>query len=104
MSYMARRDQRHFRFSMMPSHCCHLFCTITLCQLENHGINDDLMDRTKELVNKHYDQNMENNFYSSEIAKTIGPDKVTSNVDWECSFMYHHQPKSNIHDIPELLR
>ncbi|KAF7096812.1 hypothetical protein CFC21_098713 [Triticum aestivum] len=72
--------------------------------LENHGINDDLMDRTKKLVNKHYEQNMEKNFYSSEIAKTIGPDKVTSNVDWECSFMYHHQPKSNIHDIPELLR
>ncbi|XP_047074123.1 1-aminocyclopropane-1-carboxylate oxidase 1-like [Lolium rigidum] len=72
--------------------------------VENHGINDDIMDKIKELVNKHYEENMENNFYSSEIAKTLGPDKVTSNVDWECSFMYHHQPKSNIHDIPELLR
>ncbi|XP_044961654.1 1-aminocyclopropane-1-carboxylate oxidase 1 [Hordeum vulgare subsp. vulgare] len=72
--------------------------------LENHGINDDLMDKTKELVNKYYEQDMEKNFYSSEIAKTLGPAKFTSNVDWECSFMYHHQPKSNIHDIPELLR
>ncbi|XP_047074142.1 1-aminocyclopropane-1-carboxylate oxidase 1-like [Lolium rigidum] len=72
--------------------------------VENHGINDDIMDKIKELVNKHYEENMEKNFYSSEIAKTLGPDKVASNVDWECSFMYHHQPKSNIHDIPELLR
>ena len=77
---------------------------ITLRQLENHGINDDLMDKIKKLVNKHYEENMEKDFYSSEIAKTLGPDKVASNVDWECSFMYQHQPKSNIHDIPELLR
>ncbi|KAM0925548.1 hypothetical protein ACQ4PT_004116 [Festuca glaucescens] len=71
--------------------------------VENHGINDDIMDKIKELVSKHYEENMEKNFYSSEIAKNLGPDKVASNVDWECSFMYHHQPKSNIHDIPELL-
>ncbi|XP_051199781.1 1-aminocyclopropane-1-carboxylate oxidase 1 [Lolium perenne] len=72
--------------------------------VENHGINDDIMDKFKELVNKHYEENMEKNFYSSKIAKTLSPDKVASNVDWECSFMYHHQPKSNVHDIPELLR
>ncbi|AQK69699.1 1-aminocyclopropane-1-carboxylate oxidase 1 [Zea mays] len=47
---------------------------------------------------------MEKNFYSSENAKILGCEKVPSNVDWECSFMYRHQPESNSHDIPELLR
>jgi hypothetical protein len=42
---------------------------------------------------------MEKNFYSSENAKILGCEKVPSNVDWECSFMYRHQPESNIHDI-----
>ncbi|KAL6839542.1 hypothetical protein ACP4OV_030812 [Aristida adscensionis] len=72
--------------------------------LENHGINEDLMDKMKELVNKHYEQNMERDFYSSEMAKALDYEKVAANADWECSFMYRHQPKSNSHDIPELLR
>lgn len=71
--------------------------------LENHGINDELMDKIKSLVNKHYEQDIEKNFYSSEMAKTLGSDKGASNVDWECSCMYHHQPESNIHDMPQLL-
>lgn len=62
------------------------------------------MHKIKGLVNKYYGQNMKKNFYNSEMAKTLGPDKVASNVDWECSFMYRHQPESNIHDIPEPLR
>ncbi|CAN6207416.1 unnamed protein product [Urochloa humidicola] len=72
--------------------------------LENHGVNEDLMNKMKGLVNKHYEQDMEKSFYSSEMAKILGYEKVSSNVDWECSFMYRHQPKSNSHDIPELLR
>ncbi|KAL6603902.1 hypothetical protein ACP70R_044263 [Stipagrostis hirtigluma subsp. patula] len=72
--------------------------------LENHGINEDLMQKMKGLVNYHYEKNMEKDFYNSEMAKTLGYEKVTANADWECSFMYHHQPKSNSHDIPELLR
>ncbi|XP_052158974.1 1-aminocyclopropane-1-carboxylate oxidase 1 [Oryza glaberrima] len=72
--------------------------------LENHGINEDLMYKIKGLVNKQYEQSMEKNFYNSETAKNLGPDNVVSNVDWECSFMYRHQPESNIHDIPELVR
>lgn len=74
--------------------------------LENHGVNEDLMNKMKGLVNKHYEQDMEKNFYSSEMAKIRGYEKGSSNVDcdWECSFMYHHQPKSNSHNIPKLLR
>jgi aminocyclopropanecarboxylate oxidase len=73
-------------------------------QLENHGVDEDLMSKMKGLVNKHYEQDLEKNFYSSENAKILGCEKVPSNVDWECSFMYRHQPESNSHDIPELLR
>jgi len=78
----------------------------TVWQLENHGVNEDLMNKMKGLVNKHYEQDMEKNFYSSEMAKIRGYEKGSSNVDcdWECSFMYHHQPKSNSHNIPKLLR
>ncbi|XP_066378674.1 1-aminocyclopropane-1-carboxylate oxidase 1-like [Miscanthus floridulus] len=72
--------------------------------LENHGVNEGLMNKMKDLVNKHYEQDMEKNFYSSEKAKILDYGKASSNVDWECSFMYRHQPKSNSHDIPELLR
>jgi aminocyclopropanecarboxylate oxidase len=60
------------------------------------------MDKIEELVRNHYEENMEKNFYSSMIAKTLGPDKVASNVHSGRSFMYH-QPKSDFHDIPELL-
>jgi aminocyclopropanecarboxylate oxidase len=62
------------------------------------------MNKMKGLVNKHYEQDMEKNFYSSEMATIQGYEKISSNVDWECSFMYRHQPKSNSHDIPKLLR
>lgn len=62
------------------------------------------MNKMKGLVNKYYDQDMEKNFYSSDMEKILGDEKVSSNVDWECSFMYRHQPKSNSHDIPKLLR
>ncbi|CAD6339167.1 unnamed protein product [Miscanthus lutarioriparius] len=72
--------------------------------LENHGVNEGLMNKMKDLVNKHYEQDMEKNFYSSEKANILDYEKASSNVDWECSFMYRHQPKSNSHDIPELLR
>lgn len=72
--------------------------------LENYGVNEDLMNKMKGLVNKHYEQDMEKNFFSSEMAKIRGYEKGSSNVDWECSFMYHHQPKSNSHNIPKLLR
>ncbi|CAN6220988.1 unnamed protein product [Urochloa humidicola] len=72
--------------------------------LDNHGVNEDLMNKLKGLVNKHYEHDMEKNFYSSEMTKILGYEEVSPNVDWECSFMYRHQPKSNSHDIPELLR
>jgi aminocyclopropanecarboxylate oxidase len=61
------------------------------------------MHKMMVLVNKHYEHNMDKGFYNSEIAKTLAYEKAASDVDWECSFMYRHQPKSNSHDIPEAL-
>jgi aminocyclopropanecarboxylate oxidase len=62
------------------------------------------MHKMKVLVNKHYERNMEKSFYNSEIAKTLAYEEAASDVDWECSFMYRHQPKSNSYDISEVLR
>ncbi|KAK3130695.1 hypothetical protein QOZ80_6BG0496740 [Eleusine coracana subsp. coracana] len=72
--------------------------------LENHGVNEELMHMMKVLVDKYYEHNMEKSFYNSEMAKTLEYEKAVSDVDWECSFMYRHQPKPNSHDIPEALR
>ncbi|KAL5223491.1 hypothetical protein ABZP36_010130 [Zizania latifolia] len=93
-------EKRSEALSLLHDACAHW----GFFWLENHGINEDLMIKIKGLVNKHYEQNMEKNFYDCEMAKNLGPDNVVSNVDWESSFMYHHQPELNINDIPELLR
>lgn len=72
--------------------------------LENHGVDESLMDKVKALVNQHYEESMKESFYSSELAKELGPNIKASEVDWECSFFYRHQPDSNFNDIPERLR
>ncbi|XP_010925427.1 1-aminocyclopropane-1-carboxylate oxidase 1 [Elaeis guineensis] len=72
--------------------------------LENHGIDESLMDKVKGLVNQHYEESMKVSFYSSDLAKELGCHIKASEVDWESSFFYRHQPDSNIDDIPELLR
>ncbi|XP_008805775.2 1-aminocyclopropane-1-carboxylate oxidase 1-like [Phoenix dactylifera] len=72
--------------------------------IDNHGIDEELMDKVKGLVNQHYERSMKESFYSSERAKELGPNIKASDVDWECGFFYRHQPDSNVNDIPELLR
>lgn len=72
--------------------------------VENHGIDEGLMDEVTALVNQHYEESMKESFYGSEAAKELGPNIQASEVDWESSFFYRHQPDSNIDDIPELLR
>ncbi|XP_058206639.1 1-aminocyclopropane-1-carboxylate oxidase 1 [Rhododendron vialii] len=71
-------------------------------QIENHGIDKDLMDKVKQLVNRHYEENMKESFYESEIAKGLEKKSITSCADWESTFFIWHRPNSNVNEIPNL--
>ncbi|EEF48098.1 1-aminocyclopropane-1-carboxylate oxidase 1 [Ricinus communis] len=71
-------------------------------QVENHGIDKKLMEKVKQLVNSHYEQNLKETFYKSEIAKRLDNKGNTSDIDWESSYFIWHRPTSNINDIPNL--
>ncbi|KAI8565417.1 hypothetical protein RHMOL_Rhmol03G0257500 [Rhododendron molle] len=71
-------------------------------QIENHGIDKDLMDKVKHLVNQHYEENMKESFYESEIAKGLEKKSIASYADWESSFFIWHRPNSNVNEIPNL--
>ncbi|GKV11905.1 hypothetical protein SLEP1_g23121 [Rubroshorea leprosula] len=71
-------------------------------QVENHGIDKKLMEKVKQLVNLHYDENLKQSFYESEVAKSLKHKESTSDVDWETTFFIWHRPTSNINEIPNL--
>lgn len=64
-------------------------------QVENHGIEEEVLEKVKLLVNRHYDENMKEKFYNSDVAKNLGKMAV-SDVDWESTFFIWHKPNSNI--------
>ncbi|KAF8388838.1 hypothetical protein HHK36_025518 [Tetracentron sinense] len=65
-------------------------------QIANHGIDDGLLVKVKQLVNLHYEECMKESFYKLEIAKGLENQGATSNIDWESSFFIWHRPTSNI--------
>ncbi|KAK2993407.1 hypothetical protein RJ640_021626 [Escallonia rubra] len=71
-------------------------------QIENHGIEKQLMERVKQLVNQHYEVNMKKTFYESDIAKSFKDQGNTTNIDWESTFFVWHRPSSNIKELTEL--
>ncbi|GLT79065.1 hypothetical protein SLA2020_505730 [Shorea laevis] len=71
-------------------------------QIENHGIDKKLMAKVKQLVNLHYDENLKQSFYESEVAKSLKHKESTSDIDWETAFFIWHRPTSNINEIPNL--
>nr|AAX84675.1 ACC oxidase ACCO2 [Manihot esculenta] len=71
-------------------------------QVENHGIDKSLMEKVKQLVNFHYEENLEESFYASAIAKRLNNPGNTSDIDWESSYFIWHRPTSNISEIPNL--
>lgn len=73
-----------------------------LMQITNHGIDINLMDKVKSLINTHYEENLKESFYSSETAKTLENTGNTGNIDWESSFFIWHRPVSNIKEIANL--
>jgi len=70
-------------------------------QVENHGVDKKLMEKVKHLINTHYEENLKESFYNSEIAKSLEKGN-TSDIDWESSFFIWHQPTSNINKIGNL--
>ncbi|OWM83171.1 hypothetical protein CDL15_Pgr011853 [Punica granatum] len=70
-------------------------------KIENHGVNKDLMEKVKNLVNSHYENNLKASFYESEVVKSLGNGR-TSNMDWESSFFISHRPKSNMDEFQNL--
>ncbi|KAK6941400.1 Isopenicillin N synthase-like, Fe(2+) 2OG dioxygenase domain [Dillenia turbinata] len=71
-------------------------------QIENHGINKDLMEKVKHLVNMHYEEKMKKHFYDSNLAKELEKKSLTSNEDWESTFFIWHRPTSNVNDFTDL--
>jgi aminocyclopropanecarboxylate oxidase len=59
------------------------------------------MEKVKHLINTHYEENLKESFYNSEIAKSLEKGN-TSDIDWESSFFIWHQPTSNINKIGNL--
>lgn len=70
--------------------------------IENHGIDKKQMDNVKSLVNQHYENNMKDSFYKSEIVKIMEDSGITRNIDWESAFFIWHRPESNIDKFDNL--
>ncbi|XP_065849928.1 1-aminocyclopropane-1-carboxylate oxidase 1 [Euphorbia lathyris] len=71
-------------------------------QIENHGIDHKLMEKVKQLVNLHYEKNLKESFYESEIATRLNNEQNASEVDWESAYFIWHRPTSNINEIHNL--
>ncbi|KAJ0964457.1 hypothetical protein J5N97_025595 [Dioscorea zingiberensis] len=71
--------------------------------VENHGVDNSLMEEVKKQVNVHYEDYMVKSFYNLDTVKEL--ESCTSAAldgDWESSFFIWHQPNSNIDGIPNL--
>lgn len=71
-------------------------------QIENHGIDKNLMEKVKQLINTHYEENLKQSFYESEKAKSLEKKQNASDIDWESAFFIWHRPTSNIKQISNL--
>ncbi|KAF5743045.1 ACC oxidase ACCO2 [Tripterygium wilfordii] len=71
-------------------------------QVDNHGIDKELMEKVKQLVNSHYELNLKECFYNSDIPRRLRKRENTSDMDWESSFFVRHRPTSNVNEINDL--
>lgn len=98
---------KRIRFALIPPfnqllvQLALLFNTLHV-QIENHEIDKNLMEKVKELINIHYEENLKEGFYQSEIAKTLEKKQNTSDIDWESAFFIWHRPTSNIKKITNI--
>lgn len=54
------------------------------------------MEKVKLLMNAHYEENMKDSFYGSDVAKSMENNEYISGKDWETAFFVWHRPNSNI--------
>ncbi|XP_009102154.1 1-aminocyclopropane-1-carboxylate oxidase 1-like [Brassica rapa] len=69
--------------------------------VDNHGIDKELMDKVKQLINSHYEEHLKEKFYQSEMVKALSEGK-TSDADWESTFFVWHKPTSNISKVSNI--
>ncbi|KAM0864329.1 hypothetical protein ACQ4PT_043945 [Festuca glaucescens] len=81
--------------------------------VDSHGVDAALMEEVKRFVYGHYDDQLEDKFYASGLAKYLlqaaVPDpedsnkRVSDQVDWESAYFIRHHPNNNVVDFPEIL-
>ncbi|KAJ4708620.1 1-aminocyclopropane-1-carboxylate oxidase 1-like [Melia azedarach] len=71
-------------------------------KVENHGVEKELTEKVKQLVNAHYEDNLKESFYESEVARSLRNKDNISDVDWESTFFIWHCPSSNINQVANL--
>ncbi|KAL5728820.1 aminocyclopropanecarboxylate oxidase [Ranunculus cassubicifolius] len=69
-------------------------------KVSNHGIDSNLLEKVKKLVNLHFEEYMKKSFYESEVAKVCKGGNEVIGKDWESSFFIWHRPISNIKEFP----
>ncbi|KAI9124722.1 hypothetical protein K1719_004644 [Acacia pycnantha] len=70
--------------------------------IENHGIDAELMEKVKQLVNTYYNEYLKESFYHSEMTKSLDRSISIPDADWETTFFIWHRPTSNIKEIPNV--
>ncbi|XP_020596405.1 1-aminocyclopropane-1-carboxylate oxidase 1-like [Phalaenopsis equestris] len=70
--------------------------------VENHGISEELMEKIKTLVKLHYEVNMKDSFYESDLAKGLETPNKVMDFDWESSIFIRHKPDTNTEAIVNL--
>lgn len=67
--------------------------------IENHEIDKEHMEKVKQLVNLHYEENMKGKFYDSETAENLANGDFINSKDWETNTFNWHRSNSNIIEL-----
>ncbi|XP_021751185.1 1-aminocyclopropane-1-carboxylate oxidase 1-like [Chenopodium quinoa] len=70
-------------------------------QIENHGIDKELLEKVKQFINNYYEEKLKDGFFKSDISKALENKENASNRDWESSFFVWHPPESNINNFAD---
>ncbi|XP_057433585.1 1-aminocyclopropane-1-carboxylate oxidase 1-like [Lotus japonicus] len=71
-------------------------------QIENHGIDKNLMEKVKQLINTHYEENLKQSFYESEKAKSLEKKQNASDIDWGSAFFIWQTMEQYIEKLIQL--
>lgn len=85
----------------------HNVSIVTLCvhyyvQIENHDVDNELMEKVKVLMKSHYECSMKPAFLGSETTRILDNNRYVGDRDWESTFFVCHRPNNTINDVPAL--